>query len=144
MSWGRKLMIVFGCFALLMSTLVYKCMTQKFDLVSKDYYNEELRYQDKIDGINNASKIGDVVVNDSIDKIFIQLPKEVHGLATSGQVWFYCVTDDRRDKKIDLEVDDEGSMVIDKASIIKSDYLVKVKWQNGDTKYYTEQKFSIH
>lgn len=144
MTWGNKLLIVFGLFAALMSTLVYKCMKQNFELVSKDYYTEELRYQDKIDGMNNANKIGTVVVKEEGDKVAIQLPKEVQGLATTGQAYFYCADNSTKDRKLDLKVNDEGLMVIDKAKVSKANYLVKLNFQTGNDKYYTEQYLTIN
>ena len=71
MTWGTKLLLVFTAFALLMSTLVYMCMKQKFELVSKDYYKDELRYQDKIDGMNNANKIGNVLIQENQENVSI-------------------------------------------------------------------------
>ena len=143
MTWGTKFLLVFAGFALLMSTLVYKCMHQKFDLVSKDYYTDELRYQDKIDGTNNANKISTVAVKDSGMYISIQLPKEVQGLATTGQVWFYCSIDDTRDRKLNLDVNDAGIMMIDKAALTKANYQVKLNWQVGMDKYYTEHEITV-
>ena len=143
MTWGTKLLLVFAGFAILMSSLVYLCMKQNFELVSKDYYAEELRYQDKIDGMNNANKISAVSVEERAGGIAIQLPKEVQGLATTGQVHFYCPEDSKRDRKIELAVNDEGLMLIDKAKVTKANYVVKVNWQNGDKKYFAEQRLSV-
>jgi hypothetical protein len=118
-------------------------MKQNFELVSKDYYAEELRYQDKIDGMNNANKIGAVSVTERAGGIAIQLPKEVQGLATTGQVHFYCPEDSKKDRKIELAVNDEGLMLIDKAKVTKANYVVKVTWQNGKDKYFSEQTLAI-
>jgi len=143
MTWGNKLLLVFAAFALLIGTLVYKCMQQNFELVSKDYYNDELRYQDKIDGMNNANKIGDVQLTDKGQQIAIQLPKEAQGLALTGQAWFYCATDSKKDRKIPLQVNDEGLMLIDKAKLAKAHYQVKLNWQTGADKYYIEHYITV-
>ena len=108
MTWGNKLLLVFIGFALLMSTLVYKCAKQNFELVSKDYYNEELRYQDKIDGENNANKLSSVQIAQTSDEVSIQLPKELNGLTTAGEVWFYCAPNSSFDRKIPVKVNSNG------------------------------------
>ena len=144
MTWGTKLLLVFVAFALLMSTLVYMCMKQNFELVSKDYYSDELRYQDKIDGMNNVSKIGNVVIKENGDKVSIQLPKEVQGLALKGQALFYCTVNSTHDRNIPLEVNDEGLMLIDKTKLVKANYKVKLNWQIGNEQYYTEQNLSVN
>jgi hypothetical protein len=144
MNWGNKLLLVFLCFALLMGALVYKCMHQTFELVSKDYYKDELRYQDKIDGINNANKIGNVVIKANGDKVSIQLPKEVQGLALTGEALFYCPNNSLNDRKIPLQVNDEGLMLIEKSKVAKANYQVKLNWQMGNDKYYTEQNLVLN
>lgn len=144
MTWGNKLLLVFAAFALLMCTLVYKCMHQNFELVTKDYYTDELRYQDKIDAMNNANKISSVVIDQNNDKVSIQLPKEIKGLATSGQLWFYCPVNSVNDRKIPLQVNDEGVMLIDKSKIARSNYQVKLNWQIGKEQYYTEKSLTVN
>ncbi|GEO12173.1 FixH family protein [Segetibacter aerophilus] len=143
MTWGTKILLVFVAFALLMSSLVYMCMKQNFELVSKDYYKDELRYQDKIDGMNNVNKIGNVVILKDGDKVSIQLPKEVQGLALKGEAFFYCTTNSKNDRNIPLEINDEGLMLIDKTKLAKAYYTVKLNWQIGNDQYYTEQNLLI-
>jgi hypothetical protein len=143
MNWGRKLILVFIAFAGLMSTLVYMCMQQNFELVSKDYYGEELRYQDKIDGSNNASKLSELVVNQNSENVVIKLPKELNGLTVSGEAWFYCATNASKDKKITLEIDAEGRQFISKAQLAKAKYLLKVNWKAGNNIYYTEKNVEV-
>lgn len=143
MNWGRKLILVFIAFAGLMSTLVYMCMQQNFELVSKDYYSEELRYQDKIDGTNNANRLSEFVINQNSENLVIKLPKEMSGLAVNGQALFYCPTDASKDKKIALETDAEGRQFISKAQLAKAKYLLKVNWKAGNDIYYTEKNVEV-
>jgi hypothetical protein len=144
MTWGNKLVVVFIAFAALMSTLVYKCMNQNFELVSKDYYNDELRYQDKIDGMNNANKVSDVaLMQTQTDDVEIMLPEELNGLATTGSVWFYCPTSSINDRKIPLQVNDEGVMQVKRGLLSATNYQVKITWQVGDDKYYAEKHLAV-
>src|SRR5690348_3477734 len=123
MTWGNKLVLVFVAFAALMSTLVYKCMNQKFELVSKDYYNDELRYQDKIDGMNNANKLSTVaLVQSTNDDVQITLPKELNGLAATGSVWFYCPTSAVNDRKLTLQVNEQGTMNVRRGLLAAANY----------------------
>ena len=144
MTWGTKLLLVFAAFALLMSTLVYMCMKQNFELVSKDYYKDELRYQDKIEGMNNVNKIGNVTIKEEEDKVSIQLPKEVQGLALTGEALFYCNANSTKDRTLPLQVNDEGLMLIDKSKLAKANYVVKVNWQIGKDQYYTEKFLTVN
>src|SRR3954471_1809897 len=126
MTWGNKLLLVFVGFAFLIGTLVYKCMQQNFELVSKDYYNDELRYQDKIDGANNANKLSSIQIAQTSEEVSIQLPKELNGLVTTGQAWFYCATSASNDRKIPLATGGDGITKISKSKLARTNYQVKV------------------
>ena len=54
MNWGNKLLITFLVFGAGISFLVYRSMHTNFELVEKDYYKSELRYQEIIDGTNHV------------------------------------------------------------------------------------------
>jgi hypothetical protein len=143
MTWGNKLLIAFILFGTLIGTLVYKCMQQNFELVSKDYYGDELRYQDKIDGVNNANKLSGIKVIENVTDISIQLPKELNGMALTGEAWFYCPNNASNDRKIPLNVSDSGTMLIAKNKLAKTKYLLKLNWESGKEKFYNEQSIEL-
>ena len=66
MNWGHKLMIVFIAFAAMMSYLAYRAFKTEFELVDKDYYKNELKYQEVIDGTNS------VVVQQAANRMHVQ------------------------------------------------------------------------
>lgn len=143
MNWGNKLIIVFILFACIIGTMVYKAINTKVELVSKDYYKDELRYQDRIDGRNNAEKIGKVAVTQDAESVAIALPAEMKGIVVTGEAWFYCQTDDVKDRKIPLQVDENGRQLILKKELVKGTYHLKLNWEAGSKPYYTEQKLII-
>jgi hypothetical protein len=90
LNWGHKITLAFSAFVLLMFTLVYKSMKTDFQLVTKEYYKDELAYQQVIDGTNRANKLkGNVQVAQTKDGLSIQLPAEMKGktsVVTSGSI----------------------------------------------------------
>lgn len=144
MSWGNKLVIVFIVFAAFILTMVYKAVNTKVELVSKDYYKDELRYQDKIDGVNNANKLSSVTVSQNSNELVVDLPKEMKGLKTEGDIWFYCSNDETKDKKLSLQVDDSGRQFIAKNKISKGNYLMKLTWKSGGNSYYSEKALIVN
>jgi len=143
MNWGNKLIIVFILFAILMTVLVYKSVNTRYDLVSKDYYKDELRYQDKIDGMANAAKVSDVVVIQDSSNVIVDFPKELNGYKSTGEAWFYCSSDDSKDKKIPIQIDANGRQVFPKNKLSKSNYLLKLSWKIGDSFYFAEKKLTV-
>jgi hypothetical protein len=143
LNWGWALTIVFIAFATHIGLLVYKCTQQQFDLVSSDYYNEELKYQDKIDGAQNAKQLTPVQIVQTSNEVSLQLPKELNGYSVTGQVWLYCPANAALDFKAPLQIDENGVMLIDKKKLADANYTAKTTWEVGDTKYYNEQPLTI-
>jgi len=53
MSWGKKITILYIGFVLLIVSMVTISASHKIELVSKDYYAQELDYQQKINAIRS-------------------------------------------------------------------------------------------
>jgi hypothetical protein len=143
MNWGNKLVVVFVAFALFMGYMVYRALSTKYDLVSKDYYKDELRYQERIDGVKNAVALDSVTISQDASAIQIRLPKEHKGYAVKGEVLFYCITDDSKDFKLPLQVDSSATQVVMKKQLQKAPYQVKLNWQVGKDAFYNEQKLIV-
>jgi hypothetical protein len=57
MNFGKAIVLSFVLFGLFISILVAVCIRQEVSLVSKDYYQEELDYQQKLDKIHNTNSL---------------------------------------------------------------------------------------
>lgn len=143
-NWGHKITIVFLAFAAFILLLVYKSMHTDFQLVSKEYYKEELAYQQVIDGSNRANRLSSAVSVQQIkDELIVQLPSEMKFKNITGDIWLYCPTDDKKDRKLKLILDDNGRQVISTKTILPAGYLIKINWQADAQTYYNEQHLQI-
>lgn len=59
MNFGKWIVVAFVLFAGFIATLVTVCVRQDIPLVTKEYYNEELRYQEQIDRRQNTEALTD-------------------------------------------------------------------------------------
>jgi len=57
MNFGKWIVVAFLTFAFYIAVLVVVCVRQDINLVSKDYYRDELKYQQKLDQINNTNRL---------------------------------------------------------------------------------------
>lgn len=144
MNWGNRLVLVFIVFAALIGTLVYKSMHTKFELVSKDYYTDELRYQEKINGKANAAKRNKVTVIENADSIIINLPLEEQPNGIRGEAWFYCSSNAVNDRKIKLMPAMHNRQAIFKKELVTGSYQLNLSWQDGLINYYDEKMITIH
>lgn len=145
MSWGNKLMIVFFAFGTMMGYLVYRCVGTPVELVSKDYYKDELEYQAVINGKARAGELkGTFQVWYQDDQIFLCLPSEMKGQTVSGSIWFYCASNSQKDKKIRLKTDVSGCQQIPSNLLKEGTYEVKLRWAINGNEYFSEQQLVIH
>ena len=142
MSWGNKLVLVFVAFVALMATLVYKAVNTKFELVTKDYYKEELRYQDKIDGAANAKTAGEIELMQDAATLTLQLPVSLKSSIAEGEAWFYCKTDAAKDKRMLVTIED-GVYSFDKSSFAKGSYQLKLQLTSNEKQYYYKENITI-
>ena len=144
MNWGNKLLVTFIVFGTGMSYLVYRSVTTNFELVDKDYYKNELRYQEVIDGTNRANGLSAAVkLEQSGGSIVLQLPAEMKDQLISGTIHFYCAYDGKKDKKFIVSTNADGMQVLDARQITPGNYTVKINWKANGKDYYTEKLITI-
>ena len=144
LNWGHKITLAFSAFVVFMFVMVYKSMKTDFQLVTKEYYKDELAYQQVIDGTNRANSLSTAVeLKQANNELTIQLPIEMKGKIISGNIWLYCSSDDKKDRRLELTVDENGQQVIDSKSILPANYLVKISWKADGLNYYNEQRIEV-
>ncbi|HVI48009.1 MAG TPA: FixH family protein [Chitinophaga sp.] len=144
MNWGYKIIIVFVLFAAGILSLVFKSMRTKIDMVTPDYYGEELKYQQVIDGRHNLAALSvPVLISQSDNSVVVTFPKEIRGHRISGSIKFYCAADSRKDLLLPVKPDENGQQQIARSMLFKGQYEVKVKWETEGKPYYQEQGLDI-
>lgn len=143
-NWGHKLILVFLVFGGLMSFMVIRSMKTNTDLVSNEYYKDELSYQKIIDGSTEANRLKNKVsVVQEAGNIAIRLPGEMKNERVKGQAWFYCTSDAKKDRKIDLQINADAKQVISANHFKPGNYIVKLNWNCAGKEYYAEQNLII-
>lgn len=144
MNWGNKLLLTFIVFASGMGYLVYRSMNVNFELVDKDYYKNELRYQEVIDATNHVNKLSAAVnLTETPQGILLELPAEMKGQPITGHIFFYCAYDEKKDRKISMNLDPEGTQIISSSIIQPGTYIVKISWAIAGKKYFSEHQLTI-
>lgn len=143
MSWGTKLTLVFISFVGLMATLVYKSFNTHFDLVTKDYYGEELRYQEVIDGKANAEAMEEqIAVAQATSDVVISFPASLNQEEIKGEVWLYFPNNAKFDQRIPLQLQN-GIQKIPVALLSSGNYEARVQWIYKGKPYYKIQQLVI-
>lgn len=142
MNWGKGIIIVCSLFVLGIGVMVYTSVTKNIDLVTKNYYDEELKYQQRINKLNNSDKLNEKVTFDVTENaIIISYPKSA--VNVNGEVTFYRPSDEKKDFKLPVELNSESKQVILTDKLQKGFWKVQVNWNSGDVGYYNEEKVII-
>lgn len=137
-NWGTKIFLVYGLFVVFMLGMVYLCTQQHYDLVTPDYYAQELKYQEVIDGKNNLQALGKKVeISQTANLVTVQLPTNI----TEGkaEVKFYRPDDASLD--FNLPIAEGNVLMVPLAKFKTGVYKVKTIWTNEGKRYYDEQSF---
>lgn len=143
MSWGTKIVFLYLSFASMIALMVYKSSTQTVDLVAPNYYEQELKYQDKIDGINNLSATANAVTitqNDGV--VAFRFSTELG--VPEGHILFFKPDDASADFETEIKTDKEGIQTIYTKRLHKGAYIVKLDWRIGKKNFFKEERISIN
>lgn len=144
-NWGYKILILYTAFIGGILFLVYKCSQQDVDLVSENYYEKELKFQDQINRSNNVALSGNAIhatLTDNNTRILLTYPSTTEGKTTSGEIHMFRPDNSKLDLKIPVEIT-SGLQYIDVTKMAKGYWRMQVSWQVGDMPLYQEEKIFI-
>jgi hypothetical protein len=145
MNWGHKIGLVYVGFVVFMLTLVVLCIKQPdINLVTDDYYQDELNYESKIQKMKNANNLTqkvDISFKDEVDSLSLNLTPASKGAI--GTVYFYRPSNPKMDFRIPVILDENGTQKIFTGNYSEGLWMVKVDWSKEGKDYYKEEKIQI-
>lgn len=140
---GNIILMAFASMILMVGSLVYAATKQDVSMVSDNYYQEELVYQQKIDAIANADQLkASFAVMIKADSLVLQLPIQLSNKMTSGFVHIYCPFDEKKDRIEKLHSNANGLYAFSIAHIEGKSFIAKVSFIADGTDYYKEFKIN--
>lgn len=135
---------VFVAFGTFIVSLVVGTFKSEVNLVSKDYYAEELIYEQQIQK-EIRSKPYQKEVSVSLLKteqmMRLQLPKDLEKL--EGNIVLYRPSSFKMDKQIPLQMNQHREQYIETNELKKGIWVVKIYLNSIDKTYYFERQISI-
>lgn len=143
-TWGTGIALTLGAFVLTMAFAVYKVMQQDFDLVTSDYYEKELVYQEKIDQKSNALALGErALLKASEEGILVILPSALKGTQGNLNIEMYCVTDEDLDFTVDMPSWQVDDLFIKHQNLQTGKWIAKITYHNNDKGYFFEPEIYL-
>lgn len=138
LSWGTGIVIAMVSFMIFILSFVYKSIAMKeyqHELVSEDYYHDELHYQEEIDKMDNAKILkNDIELKNSKEGISIIFPDELNEKDISGTIYFQRLSNEKLDFSEEIVLSDHKQL-ISSDKLVSGKWIVKVDWKSGDDEY---------
>ena len=144
LNWGTGILIGIIVFVVISITMTVIFMTQDVSLVSDNYYEKSLSYQDEIDKQSRTKSLDEQVkINFNGELVTISLPSDYISKDISGEIFFYRPSNPKLDFALPLQLV-EGKQIIPVERLEKGFWRLKLNWTMDGNGYYNERAITIN
>ena len=139
--WPVTIAVIYIVFVITLVVFVIYTRYQTVDLVTNDYYQQELIYQQQIDRIIRTESLSSPVswTHDEQQKLLnLRFSPELEVERIQGRLLFFRPSDARQDKLIAISLSSDGNQTISTERLSPGYWKIKIFWQLGENEYYKE------
>jgi len=137
-NWGTGIAIFYSTFVLIFLFIWYQSTKVDDALVSNTYYQDDYQYQKKYEGMRNNIKNPMIINNKSSENIVFKFPD--NQTSVSGTVKFLRPSDESKDFKVAIEVNNNNEFILSKSSLITGPWDVSASWTSNGKEYFNKTK----
>ena len=141
-AWPYAIVTVFVLFATYIGSMVYQAMQTDVNLVSADYYQQELAHQQRIDATARAVALPTPVQirhEPARQRLTLQLPAALAGQAVAGQVHFFRPSNHNLDFTVPLRLAADLQQSINTSKMPLGFWRVQLEFTADGRAYFIEQ-----
>lgn len=139
--WPIAIIAFFILFATFLATFVVWALGQKQDLVTENYYENEVRYQEQLDRLNRTqAQAGQTAVTFDAARncIVISLPV-AQAQGASGRIHLYRPSNAKLDLEVPLAINAGGMQTLDAKAMAAGLWKVRIEWIVNGQEYFFDQ-----
>jgi nitrogen fixation protein FixH len=144
--WPLGIILTFVLFGAGTATLVAFACSHKTDLVSANYYEQEIKFQKQIDRVARATSLGSsasVSYDNLKNSIAISLPPNSLNDFAGGRIQLYRPSAAKLDQEMALNLDSQGNQLVNAAILSPGLWKIRVSWTAAGQDYFIEQKVVV-
>jgi len=142
--WPLGIILTFVIFISGTIGLVVMACLHSTELVNANYYDQEIKYQSRIDRETRAQQLGAKAAYDAAArKIVISLPAAQAAKSATGQIQLYRPSAAGLDQQFKLEPAASGVQMLDAAGLQPGLWKIRVSWTVEGRDYFLDQKIVI-
>ncbi|MDF2158630.1 FixH family protein [Algoriphagus sp. CAU 1675] len=141
MNWGKGILLSIIAFVgIILTMVVISVRMEGIELVTENYYEQEIKYQDQIDKqMSTLALDREVLVFDASNKtLVLDLP-----IGAKGKLNFFRPSDEKLDQEFLLNIMEEKNKTIPVHSLKEGYWKVQLSWTENGTSYYQEKKINL-
>jgi hypothetical protein len=141
-NWGTGIVLAFiGFISFILYFIISMNVNDKYeyDLVSEDYYADELDYQNDIDKLNLTKNLATNISYTKSNKgLIIHFPSDIDFEKITGKVFLYRPSNKQLDFETTISLSKSNLLIPDKR-LVDGRWNIKIDWQyNGNSYLYKE------
>lgn len=142
--WPYAIIIWMSLFATGVFSYIVFAQGNRMELVAADYYEQEIRYQTRIDSVDRTRAVQkDVAVGYEKGRIRIALPVEHAKQNPTGSIHLYRPANSKLDQLVKLAVGASGEQQVDAKSLQAGLWKVRVSWLVGKEEFYFDKSIVV-
>ena len=144
--WGIGIAAVYIAFAALMLAFVLAASLQRTDLVADDYYDQEVKYQQRIDQIKRSQESTrkvEVSYQRAAQQITLQFPSVLDGNEVSGNVVLFRPSNASLDRNYSIQLDEQNRQQFSTENLIAGNWRLMIHWEYQGEQFFSEELLTI-
>lgn len=145
MNWGFGVVVAFILFIAFIMYFVISMGTDKkynYDLVSDDYYKNELKLQGNIDALENAKTLEQDVRFEKVKEgVKILFPKSLDYKKINGKVFLYRPSNKQLDFEMPIALSDSSYLLMPDKRLLDGRWNIIVDWTYNEQRYLFKKEF---
>ncbi|TYA92314.1 FixH family protein [Seonamhaeicola marinus] len=142
LNWATGIVLAFiGFISFIMYFIVTMNIDDKYDhdLVTEDYYAEELAYQNDINKLKNAKQLSEnIVYKKTAEGLLIEFPSNIDYKTITGKVFLYRPSNKQLDFESTISLSNPHLLIPD-SRLVGGRWNIKIDWQvNGNSYLFKE------
>lgn len=142
-KWSTGIVIAIAAFITFIMVMVVTMVSDNaynHDLVTDNYYQKELKYQDNIDATKNLHKLEyPLAIQKVSDGVEVVFPKDLTPEKIKGKVFLYRPSNKTLDSEIEINTN-QHSLVISDEALVSGRWDIVIDFTYNNQKYFYKEQ----
>lgn len=134
LNWGHYIAIALGCFMIFILTLLFTANDSGHAMVTEDYYEKELTFQNEIDAEKRANAlVNKPEIRSQANGFILEFPEEFN--TAKGEIYLMRNNDETLDIRKPIKLNKLNQMLIPSVNLKDGEYELFLKWEFDNKEY---------